>query len=505
MTTVVTASTISLGSRALALARDANASWCDVRIALVEREELSVRNGEVAALEQDEVSGFGVRVMVDGCWGFASGYDLDEAEVERVTKLAIALAKSGRRAGPGRHAWADEPAWRDRWTSTWLIDPFTVPLDKKIDLLMRADAVLRERKEIVSTSCNLSFRRETQTFLSSAGAQIEQVVLRSGGGISATAHKDGETQTRSYPSAFGGQYMAMGWELIESLDLVGHAAQCRDEAIALLAAEPCPVGEMDIILSGDQLALQIHESVGHATELDRVHGWEANHAGTSFVDPGKLERGFRYGSEHVNLVCDATAPGGLATVGYDDDGVRSQRWHLVRDGVFVGYQTSRDTAHFEAAARGEAIVPGVGPHDAPRSRGCSRAEGPLHVPIVRISNLSLSPGAWRLPDLIAHTRDGLWMAGVKCWSIDQQRLNFQFTCEYGREIKDGKLGKLYKNPTYQGITPQFWGACDAICGPSEWMLWGVPNCGKGQPHQAAEMSHGASPARFRKIAVGVRS
>ena len=505
MTTVVVSPAAALGARALGLARAANASWCDVRIALVEREELSVRNGEVAALEQDEVSGFGVRVMVDGCWGFASGYDLDPSEVERVTKLAIALAKSGRSAGPGRHQWADEPAWRDRWTSTWLIDPFTVPLDKKIDLLMRADAVLRQKPEIVSTSCNLSFRRETQTFLSSAGAHIEQVVLRSGGGISATAHKAGETQTRSYPSAFGGQYMAMGWELIESLDLVGHAAQCRDEAIALLSAEPCPVGEMDIILSGDQLALQIHESVGHATELDRVHGWEANHAGTSFVDPAKLERGFRYGSEQVNLVCDATAPGGLATVGYDDDGVRSQRWHLVRDGIFVGYQTSRDTAHFEAAARGEAIVPGVGPHDAPRSRGCSRAEGPLHVPIVRISNLSLSPGSWRLPDLIADTQDGLWMAGVKCWSIDQQRLNFQFTCELGQQIKHGKLGKLYKNPTYQGITPQFWGACDAICGPSEWTLWGVPNCGKGQPHQAAEMSHGAAPARFRKIAVGVRS
>ncbi|HZM00529.1 MAG TPA: TldD/PmbA family protein [Planctomycetota bacterium] len=508
MTTVLTAAD-ALGAQALALARAANASWCDVRIALVEREEVSVRNGEVAALEQDEQTGFGVRVMIDGCWGFASGFDLTGAELERVTKLAIALAKSGRRAGPGRHQWADEPAWRDRWTSTWLIDPFSVPLDRKIDLLLRADAVLRQRQEIASTSCNLSFRRETQTFISSAGARIEQVVLRSGGGIAATAHQDGESQTRSYPSAFGGQFMAMGWELIESMDLVGAAPRVRDEAIALLSAESCPVGETDIILSGDQLALQIHESVGHATELDRVHGWEANHAGTSFVDPGKLEQGFRYGSPLVNLVCDATAPGGLASVGYDDDGVRSQRWHLVCDGVFVGYQTSRDTAHLEAQARGgsaaAARAAGVGPDDPPRSRGCSRAEGPSHVPIVRISNLSLLPGDWRLADLIADTQDGIWMDGVKCWSIDQQRLNFQFTCEYGRQIKGGRLGRLLKNPTYQGITPQFWGACDAICGPDEWTLWGVPNCGKGQPHQTAEMSHGAAPARFRKIAVGVRS
>jgi TldD protein len=489
----------ALGAHALDVAKRANASWCDVRLALIEREELAVRNGEVSALEQDEQAGFGVRVMVDGCWGFASGYDLTEAEVERVAALAVALAKAGKRAGPGRHQWADEPAWRDRWSSTWLIDPFTVPLDRKLDLLMRADAILREKKEITATSCTLSFRRETQTFLSSAGARIDQVVLRSGAGISATAHKDGETQTRSYPAAFGGQYLAVGWELVDSLDLVGHAAQVRDEAIALLTADPCPVADKDIILSGDQLALQIHESVGHATELDRVQGWEANFAGTSFVDTGKIRGGFRYGSPHVNLVCDATVPGGLATVGYDDDGVRSQRWHVVREGQFVGYQTSRDIAYVESAAGG-------GPADsaAPRSRGCSRAEGPSHVPIVRISNLSLLPGGWTLDKLIADTQDGIWMAGVKCWSIDQQRLNFQFTCEYGQEIKGGKLGRLLKNPTYQGITPQFWGACDAICDVGEWRLWGVPNCGKGQPMQVAEMSHGAAPARFRKIAVGVR-
>jgi len=493
----------TLGAHALTVAKTAGASWADIRLALVEREELAVRNGEVSALEQDEQAGFGVRVMLDGCWGFASGYDLTDAEVQRVAALAVALAKAGRRAGPGRHQWADEPAWRDRWSSTWLIDPFSVPLDRKLDILMRADAVLRSKPEITSTSCNLSFRRETQTFLSSAGARIDQVVLRSGAGISATAHKGSETQTRSYPAAFGGQYLAVGWELVESLDLVGHAAQCRDEAIELLSAEPCPVGDKDIILSGDQLALQIHESVGHATELDRVQGWEANFAGTSFVDTGKISGGFRYGSPLVNLVCDATVPGGLATVGYDDDGVRSQRWHVVRDGLFVGYQTSRDVAHVERAAQSGA-PDAVGVADAPRSRGCSRAEGPSHVPIVRISNLSLLPGTWKLDQLIADTQDGIWMAGVKCWSIDQQRLNFQFTCEYGREIKGGKLGRLLKNPTYQGITPQFWGACDAICDVGDWRLWGVPNCGKGQPLQTAEMSHGAAPARFRRVAVGVR-
>ncbi len=478
----------ALGRRAVDVARAAGAGWADVRVGCVETENLAIRNGRVATLEQVESVGFGVRVLVDGAHGFASGFDLTREEVERVAHLAVRLAKAGQRAGPERLRWADEPAWRDVWTSTYLIDPFDVSLDDKLDVLSRADEILREKPAITATGCSMSFRRESQVFLSSEGADIEQVVLRSGAGITCIAHRDGETQVRSYPAAFGGQFLAAGYELVTSLDLPGHAAALREEAIELLSAAPCPVADMDIVLGGSQLALQIHESVGHATELDRVQGWEANLAGTSFVDTGKLD-GFRYGSDIVNLVADATVPGGLATVGYDDDGVRSQRWHIVQDGRFAGYQTSRDVAHFEN-------------HD--RSRGCSRAEGPWNVPIVRISNLSLMPGEWTLPDLIADTDDGVFMDGVKCWSIDQKRLNFQFTCEIGREIKSGKLGRLLKNPTYQGITPQFWGACDAICGPREWLLWGVPNCGKGQPMQTAEMSHGAAPARFRKQAVGVR-
>ncbi len=488
-----------LARRAIDVASSLGAQWADARVGVVETEDIGVRNGEVKTLEQCETAGFGVRVLVDGAHGFASGYELTTEEVERIARLAVSLAKEGKRAGPGRLRWADEPAYQDVWTSTYVIDPFDVPIDRKLATLLAADKILREKPEITATDCSMSFRRESQVFLSSHGAAIEQVVLRSGGGIACCAHKDGETQTRSYPAAFGGQYMALGYELVESLDLAGNAARIRDEAIALLSADVCPVGDFDIILGGDQLGLQIHESVGHATELDRVQGWEANFAGTSFVDTGKLAHGFRYGSDVVNLVADATVPGGLATIGYDDDGVRSQRWHIVKDGIFSGYQTSRDVAHFEQAA-GKA-----GCSDGGRSRGCSRAEGPWNVPIVRICNLSLMPGTWTLPDLIADTKHGIYMEGVKCWSIDQQRLNFQFTCEYGREIVDGKLGRLVKNPTYQGITPQFWGSCDAICDTRHWKLWGLPNCGKGQPMQTAEMSHGAAPARFRKVAVGVRA
>ncbi|MCG3133517.1 MAG: Metalloprotease TldD [Planctomycetes bacterium] len=489
-----------LGRRAIDVARRAGAQWADVRIGRTESEELAVRNGAVCTLEKEDQTGFGVRVLVDGAHGFASGFELTPDEVDRVAALAVELARAGRGAGPGRLSWAAEPAWRDVWTSPFMIDPFAVPIDRKIDLLLRADGILRAKPEITASHASMSFRRESQVLLSSDGADLFQVTLRSGAGISATAHRDGETQCRSYPAAFGGQYLQAGWELVESMDLVGNAERCREEAIELLSAAPCPVGEKDLILSGDQLALQIHESVGHASELDRVQGWEANFAGTSFVDTGKLSGGFRYGSDLVNLVADATVPGGLATIGYDDDGVRSQRWHVVRDGVFSGYLTSRDVAHFESQ---NAPAAERAASSAPRSRGCSRAEGPWNVPIVRISNLSLMPGRWDFDSLVADTEDGVYMAGVKCWSIDQQRLNFQFTCEYGWEIKGGKRARTVKNPTYQGITPQFWRSCDAICDDRHWRLWGVPNCGKGQPMQVAEMSHGAAPTRFRKVSVGV--
>jgi TldD protein len=479
-----------LGQRALGVAQAAGAQWADVRVGTVECEDVGVRNGRVAALNRLDATGFGVRVLIDGAHGFASGYDLTNTEMERVAHLAVDLARASREAGPGRLRWAEEPVWRDVWTSDYLIDPFKVPLEDKIDVLMRADEILRAKPEITATACTMSFRRESQVFLSSSGACIEQVALRSGAGISCTAHKDGQTQTRSFPAAFGGNHKACGYELVHAIDLVGNAEQTREEAIELLTADECPVGELDVILSGDQLALQIHESVGHPTELDRVQGWEADFAGQSFVDTGKLDDGFRYGSDLVNLVADATVPGGLATIGYDDDGVRSQRWHIVQDGIFKGYMTSRDVAHYEKSQR---------------SRGCSRAEGPWNVPIVRISNLSLMPGSWSFDDLVADTEHGVYMDGVKCWSIDQQRLNFQFTCEYGYEIKGGKKTRLLKNPTYQGISPQFWNACDAICDHDHWTLWGVPNCGKGQPMQTAEMSHGAAPARFRRQAVGVRN
>lgn len=280
-------------------------------------------------------------------------------------------------------------------------------------------------------------------------------------------------------------------ELVRCSRLGGYenAERVRDEAIALLEAPPCPERTTDLILGNEQLVLQIHESVGHANELDRVLGWEANYAGRSFNTPDLLGT-FQYGSPIVNPVADTTVPGGLATMGYDDDGVAAQRWHVVRDGTFTGYFETRETAPLI---------------DRPRSNGCSRAEGWRHTPICRIPNLSLMPGTWTLEDLIADTREGIFMNVNRSWSIDQLRLNFQFGCEIAWDIKNGKLGRMLKNPTYQGMTPAFWRSCDAICDHDHWDLVGVANCGKGQPGQTAEMSHGSAPARFRGVRVGVRA
>lgn len=281
--------------------------------------------------------------------------------------------------------------------------------------------------------------------------------------------------------------MTLGYELVRGLHLLENAERVREEAIALLTAPTCPSGKRDVIIDGSQLALQIHESVGHATELDRVLGMEANYAGMSFATTEKLNN-FTYGSPKVNLVCDSTVPGGLATVGWDDDGVRAQRWHLVQNGKFVGYQYNRELAHTIHAQR---------------SSGNNRAMGWSHIPIVRITNLSLMPGDWELDKLLADTEGGIFLETNRSWSIDQWRLNFQFGVEAAWEIKGGKKGQLYKNANYQGITPEFWRSCDAICSDKYWTLWGVHNCGKGQPGQTAEMSHGAAPTRFRNVEVGV--
>lgn len=480
-----------LALRAINLAKIEGASYADIRIINDKNEYILVKNGKIGSMGLSDSIGFGIRVIVNGSWGFASSSRLSADEIDRTTKQAINIAKASSILKTAPVDLRPEPAYQDKWQSTYLIDPFEVPLQEKIDLLMGVDEILRKKPEIVVATASMSFWLEHQLYANSEGSLIEQRMLRSGGGFSATAldKETGETQERSYPASFRGQYMQVGYEIIPSLNMLDNAERIREEAIALLTAPQCPSGKMDIILEGSQLALQIHESVGHPSELDRVLGQEANYAGISFLTTEKY-RDFIFGSPIVNLVADATTPGGLGTFGYDDDGVQAQRWNLVKDGITWGYLTNREVAH----AIGEE-----------RSRGCNRADGYSNIPMVRMVNISLSPGTWEFDDLIADTEKGIFMEVNRSWSIDQRRLNFQFGCEIGHLIEKGKIVGIVKNPTYQGITPEFWGSCDAICNEKYWKLWGLTNCGKGQPGQTAEMSHGGAPTRFKNVEVGIDS
>ncbi|MGA2286049.1 MAG: TldD/PmbA family protein [Dehalococcoidia bacterium] len=472
--------------RALDTAKQKGAAYADVRVVETRAESITVRGPNVEGLTADESLGFGVRVIVDGYWGFAGSHLMTAAEADRAASQAVAIARASARAGGPRAAIGPPEVHNDSYRTPFRVDPFAVSLDDRIALLLRTNEAMMRVKGIVVAESNVYCQREKKLFGSSEGSLIEQELLETGCGIEATAAGEGDVQQRSYPNSVGRHQGTEGWEFVERYDLAGNAQRVAEEAAALLTAKPCPAGVMTVILDGSQLGLQVHESCGHATELDRVLGTEAAYAGTSFLTTDKLGA-FRYGSPVVSLTADATIPGGLGTFGYDDEGVQAQRTPLVTDGLFVGYLTSRETA----ASMGQ------------RSNGAMRASGWNRIPLIRMTNVNLEPGDWTLEALIADTEDGIYMETNRSWSIDQRRLNFQFGTEVAREIKNGKLGDLVKNATYTGITPQFWGSCDAVCNRDHWVVWGTPNCGKGQPEQVAHTGHGTSPARFRNVQVGV--
>ncbi len=479
-----------LTSRALNMAQVRGATYADIRIVNRLTQRIAVKNGKVEALQQDETQGFGVRVIVNGAWGFAASSRLEAKEVERVVAQAIAIAKASALTNI-RDVDLGEPITSQGVYETPVkLDPFIVSLDDKVGLLLKADEEMRRVKGVKVTRGEMAFVRESKEFASTEDAAIRQEIIESGCGISAIATDlaTGEVQVRSYPNAGGRHHVTRGYEFIREQNLVENARRVAEEAVALLSADPCPSYDaMTIILDGSQLALQVHESCGHPIELDRVLGTEAAFAGTSFLTPDKLNS-FRYGSEFVNITADATIPGGLGTFGWDDEGVPAQKTDIVKAGLFVGYLTSRETAR----------QLGLG-----QSNGTMRADGWNRMPIIRMTNVNLMPGAWELDDLIADTDDGIWMETNRSWSIDDKRLNFQFGTEMAWEIKGGKKTRMLKNATYTGITPQFWGSCDAVCNEKYWVVWGTPNCGKGQPPQIAHTGHGAAPARFRNVRVGV--
>jgi len=475
-----------LSARALNLAQAKGASYADVRLVTAETQSIAVKNGIVEAISLDTSQGFGVRVIVDGAWGFASSARLDRDQVDEVTALAIEIARASGLVSGGLINLGPPEVNVGSYRTPVEVDPFEVSLDRKIDLLLRCDKAMRRAKGVAVAEGNMLFFRENQVFASTEGSLIEQQIVETGVGLVATAVSADEVQRRSYPNSFGRHQGTGGFEFIDRYDVLGKAERLGEEAVALLSARQCPSGVTTLILGPTQLALQVHESCGHPTELDRALGTEASYAGTSFLTPDKLGT-FRYGSEIVNITADATLPGGLGTFGYDDEGVPAQRTYLVKDGIFVGYLTSRETAS----------------HLGQHSNGTMRADGWGSIPLIRMTNINLEPGEWDLDDLLADTDDGIYMEMNKSWSIDDKRLNFQFGTEIAYEIKNGQRGDLLKNATYAGMTPQFWGSCDAICNQGYWDVWGTPNCGKGQPSQVAHVGHGTSLARFRDVQVGV--
>ncbi|MDZ4277765.1 MAG: TldD/PmbA family protein [Dehalococcoidia bacterium] len=471
-----------LALRALDTARSQGADYADVRVLRQQAESVTVRLQNVEALTYDESFGFGVRVLVGGYWGFASSHRMTPEEADRVAAEAVRIARASATVR-GQAADIGPPsAIVDSYATPFEKDPFEVSLDEKIALLLRATEAMAKAPNIVMAEGNTYCQREEKLFASTEGSEIQQNLVETGCGIEAMAVDEGEVQRRSFPNSVGRHQGTEGWEFVERWDLAGNAPRVADEAAELLRAKPCPAGTTTVILDGSQVALQIHESCGHAIELDRVLGTEAAFAGTSFLTTDKLGA-FNYGAPAVNITADATIPGGLGTFGYDDEGVPAHSTPVVREGLFVGYLTSRETA----SALGQT------------SNGAMRASGWNRIPLIRMTNVNLDPGAWTLDDLIADTDDGIYMETNRSWSIDDRRLNFQFGTEIGREIKNGKLGDLVKNATYTGITPQFWGSCDAVCDSGHWVVWGTPNCGKGQPEQVAHTGHGAAPARFRNV------
>ena len=474
---------------ALDAAQRGGAAYADVRIVDRESETLTVKNGVLESASATQSAGFGIRVLRNGAWGFSSSARVEPAEIERVAREALAIAAASGLAMRDPVRLDDSPPLVDRYATPFAEDPLAVSIDDKLRILFEADAAMGRVAGIAVREGTIESGRERKTFASTEGARIEQEIVEAGAGIEATAFNDSDSQSRSYPNSSGGQVMTGGFEIVRAMDLAAHGERIAEEAVALLDAPQCPSGEMTVIIGASQLGLQVHESCGHPIELDRVLGMEASFAGTSFLTLDKLDT-LRYGSDIVNIDADATAPGGLGTFGYDDEGVAAQNVPIVSAGQFVGYLTSRETA------------PIVGR----RSMGSSRAWAWNRIPIIRMTNINLRPGAaGSLDDLIADTDDGIYLDTNKSWSIDDRRLNFQFGTQAGWLIKNGKLTEMVKNPTYTGITPRFWGSCDAICGPDEWTLWGVPNCGKGEPMQTGHVGHGAAPARFRKVQVGVGS
>ncbi len=465
----------------------AKVEYADIRWVKRQHENISAFNYNVENLSSHIDEGYGIRVLYNGAWGFACGSIFEEKAARMSIKLAIEIAKASSSINREKISFPRQPATHASYASSYQINPFEVSQETKLHYLFYTNEILLKSAKIKFAQSSLDFYRTDKFFINSEGSQIAQSFIESGGFLEASASAGGETQKRSYPASHHSQLRQAGYEYIKELDFPGNAARIREEAIMLLNSPDCPDGETTIILDGYQTALQVHESCGHPVELDRVLGSELSYAGGSFLTLEKYGK-FRYGSKSVNITADASLAAGAGSFAYDDEGIKAQRVELVKNGIFSDYLTSRETA---SAIKKE-------------SNGAMRAESWNNIPLVRMTNVNLEPGKESLEELIAGTKNGLYLCTNKSWSIDDLRLNFQFGTEIAWQIKNGRLRNAYKNPVYYSNTPYFWNNCSGVANQASSYLWGIPNCGKGEPSQSMHVGHAVSPARFEKISVGIK-
>lgn len=468
---------------ALDTAQSLGASYADVRFHTQRRQDLLTEDRRVASINDRTEFGFGIRVIADGAWGFAGSSTVTREEIMRVAAEAVAIARASAEGSSRPVTWAPEPAHRVRFRSPRETDPFAVGIDEKVGLLLQINERLLRNTGVKKAQGYMTLRSDVKLYANTDGSVMESDVVSTGVQYQATAVGQNDAKSRAYVPP----PLTRGYENINAADLLANTERVAAEAVQHLSARPCPDGRATLILDPHNLALTIHESVGHATELDRVLGYEESLAGRSFATPEKLNA-LDYGSEWVTFQADNTLDGGLATHGFDDDGVPGQAWNIVDHGLFVGYGMGREVA----AEMGYE-----------RSNGTCRADHWGSIPIVRIPNLSLLPGEkpLTLEEIISDTEDGIYIEGMGSFSIDQMRCNFQFGGDAFWEIKRGKIVGMLQNVTYQAMTTEFWNSCDAVADERFWVKNGVLNCGKGDPMQVSQMTHGASPARFRNVRV----
>jgi TldD protein len=474
-----------LADIAIALAKQLGASYGDIRINRYRTERISTRERQVQNVSLNQTFGFGVRVLVQGGWGFAASSEVTAKEVRRVTREAVDIAKANASRQRQPVQFLEVPPVQANWRSAFEEDPFAVSIEQKIATLQQINEAALAVAGVGFVNSSMAWVNEQKFYASTDGSRIEQYLVRGMPSFTVTAvdRAVGDFQTRN---SLGGP-QAMGYEYVRQHDWVKEATQAGEEAVMKLKAKPVEPGKYDLVLHPSHLWLTIHESVGHSTELDRALWWEANYAGTSFLTPDQIGN-LQFGSKRVNFFADRVQPTGLATVGYDDEGVPGQKWYLVKDGVFVDWQTTRD------------LAPLIG---RKQSYGCLHAQSWSDVPFPRMPNVSLEPGKddTSLDQIVSGVDNGILIYGNGSFSIDQQRYNFQFGGQTFWEIKQGKVTGMLRDVAYQSRTPDFWNSCDGLGGQATYALGGSFNDGKGEPSQSNAVSHGCPVARFRNVNV----